>query len=354
MSSIRVNWQTAATAVDEYDAYRQDLSSAMASVRSVRSYRCMEGRSFSAVFQLLDRVVRQLEDEKNDMRSLSNGLSDVLKTYRQSEGKAADAISGTTLQEENAQISAENNELPSWFPTANDFWKLISKFGIIGNGVSAIGTLISGDWQDPKVITNSGKYLLSMIGGAAAEAAKGTKAKWAEALLGLNTTASKNTNFFSELTKELGLNTPTTASEGIKLGTKWGGFVLTGISNFFENQQEFAGQEGSTGRMLAETVIETGVDIGTTAVVSAGVTAAAGALISAGLISAAPVVVTGAITVGVVWGVNALCKHFTGKDLAENVSDRICDTVTEKAQDFVGNVKSKFQSFVQWGQACFA
>ena len=357
MSSIRVNWQTASTAADAYGTYRQELSSAIGSVRSIRSYRCMSGGSFNSVYQALDRVVRQLEDERDGMRSLGTGLSDILKTYRQSEGKVADAISGTAL-EEDVQISSEKGETSPWIPTASDLWKLISKAGIIGNGIATIGTLVTGDRGNPKVIASSGKYLLNMIGNTAAEAVKGADAKWADALLGLNSSATKDTTFFKQLLKELGLNTPATPSEGIKLGTKWGGFILTGLSNFFENQQEFAGQEGSTGRMIAETAIETGADILIGSAVAAVVTHLAAAAVAGGLIAAGPaVVVGGAVTVGVVWGINALSEHFTGKDLAEHVSDAVCDgaeIVADKAKELGGNVKNAFQSFVQWGQACFA
>lgn len=357
MSSIRVNWQTASTAADAYGTYRQELSSAIGSVRSIRSYRCMSGGSFNSVYQALDRVVRQMEEEKDALRNLGDGLSEVLKNYQKYEGNVAAQIVGNALEEERVQTASGNGETAS---DSNILSDLLSKLGIVGSAAVAVEK-ITKDWNVPKTVVDTGNTLLKFVGKNAAKVVyKDTDTSWAEYLLGLTKTSSGYTSLTlpERFLSELGLIKPTTASDAIRLGTKWGGFILTGLSNFFENQQEFAGQEGSTGRMIAETAIETGADILIGSAVSAVVTHLAAAAVAGGLIAAGPaVVVGGAVTVGVVWGINALSEHFTGKDLAENVSDAVCDgaeIVADKAKELAGNVKNAFQSFVQWGQACFA
>lgn len=355
MSSIRVNWQSAAVAVGEYASYRQEISSTIASVRSVRSYRCMTGPSFSSLYKLLDRIVSRLEDEKSDMRSLENGLSDVLKTYKQYEQKAAQQISGKTLQEENVETSSGESADSGWEFPWGEFWKYISKGGIIGSAISAIGLVGTGPWS-VQIGISSLKNILNAIGGISSTVAKGADANWKEALFGLSDglsgldTSSASKTFTSSLAKQFGkdlsFTQATKIGDKIKVGTKWGGYLLSLVSNGFENYEEFADQEGSGSRMVAETVIETATDIGVGALATAGVSAAAAALVSAGVIAGAPAIAIGAGAVAVTWAANSVCEWVTGgKDIGEVAADLVCDTA-EAIGDGIGAV-------VDWGKSLF-
>ena len=109
---------------------------------------------------------------------------------------------------------------------------------------------------------------------------------------------------------------------------KWLGVAadvaLSAVDNFSE--QELARKSGiemSNERVYAETAIESAVSIG----LSSLGTAAAGVALSLIVGTSAPVVAVGALGAAAVWGVNGLFKLYTGKDVGENLSDLVCDSV---------------------------
>ena len=116
--------------------------------------------------------------------------------------------------------------------------------------------------------------------------------------------------------------------KNVKTGVKWLGVAadvaLSAVDNFSE--QELARKSGiemSNERVYAETAIESAVSIG----LSSLGTAAAGVALSLIVGTSAPVVVVGALGAAAVWGVNGLFKLYTGKDVGENLSDIVCDSV---------------------------
>ena len=115
----------------------------------------------------------------------------------------------------------------------------------------------------------------------------------------------------------------------VKAGVKWAGVVIDAAFNLSDNvaEQKLAHQSGmemSTGRVAAETAIETVVDVG----VGIASNAAAGFVIggAAALLGlSAPAIVVTAASAVAVWGVNEAFKYFTGKDAGETVADIVCD-----------------------------
>ncbi|WP_026668186.1 hypothetical protein [Butyrivibrio sp. AE2005] len=110
--------------------------------------------------------------------------------------------------------------------------------------------------------------------------------------------------------------------KNFKAGVKWAGaiadFAFNVVDNFEEQEQaRISGVEMTNGRVVAESVIETGVDV----VLSIGGTALAGFILGSG----APVLAVGAVSVGVVWAANSLMEMAIGKDIAELASDALCD-----------------------------
>lgn len=113
-----------------------------------------------------------------------------------------------------------------------------------------------------------------------------------------------------------------------KTGAKVAGWALTGINNWFSNLEEFKGKD-NWGRIIEETVVETGIDIGKAALISTGVVAACAA---AGV--AAPAVAVGGAAVAVSWGIDEVGKLITQDEnfsVTEAISDTVCD-----AAEYVG------------------
>lgn len=119
---------------------------------------------------------------------------------------------------------------------------------------------------------------------------------------------------------------------GAKAAFAWGGTILSGLANAFENADEAKSGIISTQRAVVETISETAIDIGKYALIGAGATAAVAATVGS-----APVIIVGAATVGITMGLDYVSKKCTGKDLTELVSDSIID-VGEGAMKIGGNL----------------
>lgn len=106
----------------------------------------------------------------------------------------------------------------------------------------------------------------------------------------------------------------------------WAGVVLSGLSNAFSNIEEQKESNGamSSGRVFAETITETGIDMavsyGGSAVIGAAIATATGAI-------ATPVVV--AVATGAIWSViNTGCDAVFHVSATEVISDLALDTMS--------------------------
>lgn len=362
MSTICIAWRGVVGAINGYSSARMDLSSNIATLRSIKAYRYMSGYGFSSIYSTLDRIIQKLDDEKNSIKALENGLSNILNAYSQYEND----IFGHTKMEEIEFVEAtaayaaiDSSQIAEW----DDFWKAVSQGGIIGSAVAGIGGLITCGWSPGSTI-NAVDSILSAVGGVSGTVAKGSNANWRDALLGMDdglagiNTSSAGKAFTSSLKNQfvddLSFSQASTVGDKIKVGTKWGGHALTLLSNIFDNVEEFEGQDGATGRMVTEIAVETVTDIGVGAVATAAVTAGAAAL----GITAAPAVVIGAGAVAVTWAANEVCEWITGgKDIGEVASDLVCG-----AAEAIGNAVSNtakavgdgFNAVVNWGKSLFS
>jgi len=309
----------------------------------------MSGRAFSTIYKRLDDVVEQLEEEKSDIKRLKTGLSDVLNAYSDCENSVSD------------QIKSEGN--PFEFGWSQVF-KFFGDLGPIGNMIAVIGNLISGKWSEStdiiKTISEAGKNLLSMIGGISSAVSKGDiKANWREALFGIKDydEVINGTKIGSQLKEYFD------TTNKVKVSTKWGTFLLSGVINGVDNYDEYG--EKVSYEMLTETLVETVVDtfvrIGAKCAVGAGVAwlAAAGAgssiaaVAGAAALLATPVgaaVAVAAGTVLVTWFANGFCKWVTGatgekqRDIGEVFADMAVGI--EKA---IGNaVSSAGKTVAKW------
>ena len=233
--------------------------------------------------------------------------------------------------------------MPAW--TWKDTWKVIGKAGIVGSGADLINKFIAGDGS-AKAGIDFGKSFSSLLGNVAS--AVGAGSKWSEYIFGTNSAlkepgiSSFGKTFKSSwksFREDLNFAKASNNAEKSKVITKWAGHILTLASNGLENIEEAKDGSISTERAVAETVIETGVDI--------TVGAAATAVTSAGMAAlgfvGAPAVAVGAGAVAVTWAANGVCKWVTGgKDLGEVVADvsyDIVEGVGKKAQEVAGQYR---------------
>ncbi len=146
------------------------------------------------------------------------------------------------------------------------------------------------------------------------------------------------------LAKEINAYKPQNSGIIKNAGTiaKWAGVIAEVGSEGIENYDEYKEGKISGGRAVAETVIESGVDIGM-GIAASAVTGAA--LAAAGI--AAPAVAVAAISGVAVWGANKLVEHFTGKDIGEHISDFYCD----HAEKAVKTIKRVGSTVVNWAKS---
>lgn len=207
----------------------------------------------------------------------------------------------------------------------DDLWKFVSEAGFGGAIIGTIGQQLTGGntaWQ---------KRVLQVLSGAA-KAGRGIAKGFTETgfdwkrLFGTNVDVEEKLSFGGAIDKELSkysFKNAETVGDKIAVGCKWAGTVLTVLTTGWDNYEEAGGQ--FTGRMVGETVIESGVKI------VAGI--GAGALATMLLPVGAPAVIVGVTTVGITWAVDKVCEWATGgKNLAETISDGVMD-FAESAKD---------------------
>lgn len=133
-----------------------------------------------------------------------------------------------------------------------------------------------------------------------------------------------------------------------KAGTKelskvgWASIALSGVTNFFQNKEEYESGEISKGRAVAETVTETAVDVVTDVVLTSAVAAAVGATtVALGATVAAPAVVVAAGTVAAKTALDGIALWATGgeKKFTEAASDAILDVGTAVGKGLVKGAK---------------
>lgn len=329
MSTISVSWQKASGLVDDFSSERRELSRHISSLRSVKSYSSLRGFGYQSIFNTLGRVIDSLDDDKDHIKNLENGLSYVLREYDTSEKRISENIKHD-----------EHDWGKSIIKTIMDG---IGKAGIAGSIISTVYRLITGD-QTAADYLKAIKSLIPGLGGIATVISKGG-AEWASRLIGWNAT-DVSKSFLENWKNQFPTNT-TSATKTIGTIAKWAGHLLTVVANGAENAEEFKGT-GNTGRAIGETVFESAVDIGVgtacTAVAATVIAALAGTATAPALLVAG----TGAV---LYTGANELCKWASGgRDLGEVIADGICDGIEN-----IGNaVRTNFNAFCNWGKALFA
>ena len=140
MSSIKVKQQGVKSVLDMYGTYQQELSSAIGLVRNVKSNRCMTGRQFRSIYSSLDRIITRLEDEKEDIRNLESGLSDVFNAYEMCENEISGQIKTEVIEKNNVEKSL------------SDFLKQMGKLGFYPGVFITTNSKLFDFMSDPKAL----------------------------------------------------------------------------------------------------------------------------------------------------------------------------------------------------------
>lgn len=285
---------------------------------------------------------------------------------------------GSCFGDEPAEEAGAAGKPFDW-KVSNLVWRTAGKFGVMGKAISTVGKGISNKW-DYKAVTSGAKNILSGAGEIASEIYKETPnykesfwGKWKKGSAfkglgveskigiekGIGIGADTVKQSLGKQLRDYSFKNAENVGEKIKVGTKWAGLFMTGVSKGIENYRDYKDGKMTAGRAVAETitekVVETGINMGATAL-------ATGAAAALGL--SAPAVVVGGAAVAVVWGADLGCRALTRwlwgeeKGLTESVSDVILDGakfVCDKAADIgrgVGNLAKKAGStFAKWGKA---
>lgn len=338
--------------------YADNLAGLAESLQSIKNgLRINDYSSRAKIEQQLQNVIENLTLQSGQMSSLGNTLEKILNQYTKTEQTISDNVTKKTIKTPQGgnttpQEKENKEEGIKW---DKELTGLLKK--VLPADFAPYITLLASGFTGSEV---DGKIVSEFIKSAAAKykflgnwADNGAKTAVMD-LFGLGkyfkdgVPATASERFLQALSKEAKSFKPdvgTAASAG-KTIAKWGGVVASVVGNGIGNYNEYSSGEISGGRAVAETIVETGIDIGKTALITAGVAAAIGG---------APVVAVTAVAVGVSWGADKICEMITGKGVTELVSDGIIDGA-EKAMDAVSDVGSKVcgavssfgSSFADW------
>ncbi len=344
---------------ENLDAIERKLNKIGSEAEEIGNNVKISSTSARTIQKNLQFISSEINRSAESVGKLSSGLSQSVSWYAQSEKEisgAGEAVIPITSEQASTGTSGETSDTKGGILSWSDFWKFVSEAGIIGSGLAAIFNMVTGDGSAKNWI-NSGKYMLKMIGNGLSAVGK---AKWKDYLLGLkdsfekmdmSSVSSAWRSYWAKTADDLTFETGGITVKNAKVATKWGGYILTSFANGFENYEEYqnSGGQMTAGRAVAETVIETGVDIGLGVVGGAAVAAGAAAL----GVTAAPAVVTGLAVAGVTWAANGICEWITGgDDIGETVANGVCDGFSA-AKNWLGNVVNGVSSLWSKGMLLF-
>ncbi|MCC8168717.1 MAG: hypothetical protein LIO37_05205 [Clostridiales bacterium] len=331
-AKILINTTQVNTVIEELERQRTSMGRIKSSVGSIKSNCGISGSQKASIERSLSSAISLMEKQTASVKTMGSTLSSIVTLYMNTESElssvATGAVTAGSSNADSTESESSSGSTVSW--KWSDTWKLFAGGGVFGTAIATIGSLYTGD-DTPKDAISFLKNLNKFVGAASSCISSGD---W-KYLFGLNNTlknvdAKTFTSKVSTLwSKQFGSDLDITGASNtagkVKVISKWAGHLLTLAGNYVENVEEYMDGDMSVGRVVAETFIETGVDIA----LGAAATAVIGALCPYAIVGA----VAGTL---VVWGVNSVCKWITGgKDVGEVVADLVCDTA-----EYVGEAVS--------------
>lgn len=373
MSKFSVNPKVLKGVVSKEEDLSSKIEGLARDLDSVRRNLSLKGQSGSTVKSKLGNLVSNIRSSSRDMRTVSRVLDRAVDEYVRTEDRLSGKSAGRAMNLRNPAgdtVSAWSNKGNTSDPDWRKMWlDILGGAGYLGGLLSApialqkqwyknegtdisigdIGKLIKGagkseltiidlmnKYYDNNRVIDAFKFLgLDNYRQTIAPYGDLPEAAWAS-LKGLDT-------FKASLKEQLSIFD----NAGKLRGTKIAGWALSLISNGFQNVDEYG---SLTNRAVQETVSETLIDIGKTALTTAAITAGAAAI---GV--AAPAVVVAGIGAAAWFGIDYLCEKYTGKESTELISDGVLDfmedpdTTTSKAVETVKNfAKTAGNSVAGW------
>ena len=347
---------------EDLNEYKNELKKIKDDVGNVRTANGISSSSFSTIKKHIRAISAELGNEKSKIGSMCASLQTIRKQYIDCEAR----IINNVVREE-VKRTVEEAKGKQWYDNIpKDVLKtildVIGKAGDVGGqlvGLNSIlkviidndgftykdvGTIFKGTGQwiinADKLLKKESWELSDLFNTATYETINiSPQAGWLQRLKSAPK-AAKDT-FAKELIGD---------SEGKKIsGSKVAGWAVALVANGFSNYEEYSKGEISGERAVAETVVETGIDILKGAAISSALVAGSVAI---GL--AAPAVVVSGVAMAASTLLDIACKQFTGKKVTEFVSDAILDggemlvNGAVKAVSNIGNaVKDTFTGAVK-------
>lgn len=321
---------------------------------------CLAFKSnYSNVTRTISNIASGIQKQAGIMQKMGTQLQAISNAYGKTEmditGKGAIAIKeikGTIVGPIFTPMAKKDSEKFDW-KWSSLIWKNVAKMGVTGNAIAAFGEMLTGG-VTAKTLIGGGSKFATIVGDLAKNAysdnpsikevvfgdwKKGSAVeklkKWAK--IPETTVTTKWGVFTNSMKKQASEFLPSSCKnvgDKIKLGTKWAGVALSGVTNAISNKKEMETGGISKGRAVAETVMETAVDVGIGMVATAAATALIGA--------SAPAVAVGAAAAGVVWAADAATRYLTKKNFGseKGLTEFLSDTVLDTAEAVVNTGKN--------------
>ena len=334
MSDFIIYPQSAKQSYEEFDACARTLAGCYSELYSIRdTLRTIS--SLSGVIRPIETVAYRIETQERTVKNMRSVLGSCVQLYENADSRCIGSASavkpaksrtgGTASGPSKSKGKKKSSGLWTW----KDTWKAAKEAGIIGSGIAVAGALITGG-VNPKTVTDALKYTSKFVGNVAGAASE-PSFDWTR-LFGFN--SGSRMSLGAALGKQIDkykFGNAAKVSDKIAVGAKWAGSALTIVSVAIDNFDKKSGN--SFGRAIAETIGESAVKIGAGIVIGAAASTIG-----------APAVVTGLITVGVVWAADKAFEAVTGKKAAEAISDFVIDGVIAQGKRQIDTVKRTAKS----------
>ena len=329
MACLTVKWAPMASGTENIKNLSGRIDQAVDSIYSIRSSLSFSTGSAYEMKRRLLAISEDLSRQSQSLRAMGNVLAKARSRYMAAENK----ICGDRSESETDKGGGKDTVSPETSILANFLTPLLGKFGIAGKTAVIWLTLMDDGKSGVEkgiAVGKNGVGMAGVIGSWMKSGMKGDEAL--DFFLGINTkNIEKGISFWDAFKKEASsyvfengddMTKAARVGDKISVGAKWAGGILTLAGSAVGNYSEYKSGDISGGRAVAETVMETAVDIGADMAISAGVTAAAAAL----GVTAAPAIAVAGVTVVAKWGLDCVCESIWGKSFTETTSDFVLDT----------------------------
>ncbi len=329
---------TVSSAKNSFSQIKNNVDGKILNRSNLRNRMNTTQRRLSNIDSKLSRINSTVNFGANQYRATDNKVDGWKKNLRNNVGaKNVTGISGVwasmfkndddvkELEKKQVTDTAKKEKKSLW--DWGNTWDVIGSFGPIGAGVSAAGQLFTED-NPYKAGISFGKGLIDIVGDVAGTVSSKTSFDW-KVLTGLNSIADETAkDVVADAIDDFKFSKATGTAGKVSVAAKWAGTALTVAGSAVDNIEEYKNGEISVGRAIAETVGESAVKVATGVACKAAATAiVTGVAATVGAPAIATAAAVGVVAVGISWAADKVCEAFTGKNVAEAVSDVAIDTV---------------------------